>query len=139
MEIHYVLFMTCSGSLAFLRSPEVRPRSPNRVHYNFVTRRAPVHLILSLLLVLQSSLKTTIFPFVLIMPSKVEDLATEPPKSIDPYEVLSISNDATEDQIKKAYRKAALKNHPGKDYARAILSKSTAKYYSPRQGHRRRS
>ncbi|KAF1984240.1 DnaJ-domain-containing protein [Aulographum hederae CBS 113979] len=37
-----------------------------------------------------------------------------PPTSINPYEVLSIEKDATADQIKTAYRKAALKHHPDK-------------------------
>ena len=36
----------------------------------------------------------------------------EPP-SIDPYEVLELQREATADQIKKAYRKAALQSHPG--------------------------
>lgn len=50
------------------------------------------------------------------MPAKVKDqdeIPTEPPTSIDPYEVLSVGEDATDDQIRKAYRKAALKHHPG--------------------------
>ena len=43
-----------------------------------------------------------------------EELAnTQPPTSINPYEVLSVPKDATDDQIKKAYRKAALRHHPG--------------------------
>lgn len=42
-----------------------------------------------------------------------DDVASEPPTSIDPYETLAIEKDATEEQIKKAYRKAALKHHPG--------------------------
>lgn len=37
----------------------------------------------------------------------------EEPPTIDPYEVLGLERDATADQIKTAYRKAALKNHPG--------------------------
>lgn len=46
---------------------------------------------------------------------EIEDLTTEePPKSINPYEVLSLEKDATADQIKSAYRKAALKHHPDK-------------------------
>lgn len=46
---------------------------------------------------------------------EIEDLTTEePPKSINPYEVLSLDNDATADQVKTAYRKAALKYHPDK-------------------------
>lgn len=38
----------------------------------------------------------------------------EQPTEINPYEVLSVSNDATADQIKTAYRKAALRHHPDK-------------------------
>jgi DnaJ-domain-containing protein 1 len=42
-----------------------------------------------------------------------DDLSGEPDTSIDPYEVLDVLRDATEDQIKKAYRKLALRWHPG--------------------------
>ncbi|RGP70674.1 hypothetical protein FLONG3_7353 [Fusarium longipes] len=42
-----------------------------------------------------------------------EVLESEPPK-IDPYEILSLERTATADQIKQAYRKAALKHHPDK-------------------------
>ncbi|KAK3402335.1 hypothetical protein B0T20DRAFT_404112 [Sordaria brevicollis] len=38
----------------------------------------------------------------------------EEPPTIDPYEVLGLERDATADQVKTAYRKAALKNHPDK-------------------------
>ncbi len=31
------------------------------------------------------------------------------------YEILGIARDATDDDIKKSYRKLALKYHPGKD------------------------
>lgn len=44
-----------------------------------------------------------------------EDLAVdEAPTSIDPYAVLSLTKDATQDQVKTAYHKAALKSHPDK-------------------------
>jgi len=36
------------------------------------------------------------------------------PTSINPYEVLGLEHDATQDHIKSAYRKAALKYHPDK-------------------------
>ena len=42
-----------------------------------------------------------------------EDIDEGEPPVIDPYEVLGIDRDATADQVKTAYRKAALKNHPG--------------------------
>ena len=41
-----------------------------------------------------------------------EDLVEEPP-SINPYEVLGVDGKATADAIKSAYRKKALKHHPG--------------------------
>lgn len=44
-----------------------------------------------------------------------EDISIdEAPTTIDPYAVLSVPQDATPDQIKTAYRKAALKHHPDK-------------------------
>lgn len=45
--------------------------------------------------------------------SSPEDIADADPPTIDPYEVLNLDRTATADQIKSAYRKAALKNHPG--------------------------
>ncbi|KAH9434390.1 hypothetical protein MCOR02_006400 [Pyricularia oryzae] len=47
------------------------------------------------------------------MDSYQEPTGEEPP-TIDPYEVLSLDHTATPDQVKAAYRKAALKNHPDK-------------------------
>ncbi len=38
------------------------------------------------------------------------------PPAINPYEVLSLEHAATADDVKKAYRKMALKHHPGMDY-----------------------
>ncbi|OTA05873.1 chaperone protein dnaJ 6 [Trichoderma parareesei] len=43
-----------------------------------------------------------------------EDVVDDEPPSIDPYEVLGLERTATADQVKSAYRKAALKNHPDK-------------------------
>ncbi|KAL7938459.1 hypothetical protein V8C35DRAFT_275718 [Trichoderma chlorosporum] len=43
-----------------------------------------------------------------------EDVVDGEPPVIDPYEVLGLERSATADQVKSAYRKAALKNHPDK-------------------------
>lgn len=44
-----------------------------------------------------------------------EDLEIdEVPTSIDPYAILAVDKEATQDQIKTAYRKAAFKHHPDK-------------------------
>ncbi|KAK0755448.1 hypothetical protein N5P37_012277 [Trichoderma harzianum] len=43
-----------------------------------------------------------------------EDVVDGEPPAIDPYEVLGLERNATADQVKSAYRKAALKNHPDK-------------------------
>ncbi|KAK3381431.1 hypothetical protein B0H63DRAFT_561116 [Podospora didyma] len=48
------------------------------------------------------------------MASHDNDLVDSEPPTIDPYEVLGIDRAASADQIKSAYRKAALKNHPDK-------------------------
>jgi len=45
-----------------------------------------------------------------------EDIGAEAengPPAIDPYEVLGLEIEATADDVKKAYRKLALKHHPG--------------------------
>ncbi|TGO61714.1 hypothetical protein BCON_0025g00410 [Botryotinia convoluta] len=42
------------------------------------------------------------------------DVADETPPQINPYEVLGIEKTASEDEIKRAYRKSALKHHPDK-------------------------
>ncbi|KAK5995012.1 putative J domain-containing protein [Cladobotryum mycophilum] len=46
--------------------------------------------------------------------SEHEDIVDSEPPTIDPYEVLGLDREATADQVKSAYRKAALKNHPDK-------------------------
>ncbi|KAF2426606.1 DnaJ-domain-containing protein [Tothia fuscella] len=48
------------------------------------------------------------------MPSKTEDLPDDLDTNINPYKVLGIEKSSTADQIKSAYRKLALKNHPDK-------------------------
>jgi DnaJ family protein C protein 9 len=44
-----------------------------------------------------------------------EEMDDSPPR-IDPYAVLSLETEATSDEVKKAYRKLALKHHPGMNY-----------------------
>lgn len=46
--------------------------------------------------------------------SDFEDVVDGEPPAIDPYDVLDLERSATADEIKRAYRKAALKSHPGK-------------------------
>jgi DnaJ family protein C protein 9 len=46
--------------------------------------------------------------------SAYDDISEGEPPLIDPYEVLGLERTASPDQIKSAYRKAALKTHPDK-------------------------
>jgi hypothetical protein len=48
------------------------------------------------------------------MPRKQDiELEDEEPPTIEPYKILGIEKSATADEVKAAYRKAALKHHPG--------------------------
>jgi DnaJ family protein C protein 9 len=44
----------------------------------------------------------------------LEMLEEEMPTGVDPYAVLALDRSASQDDVKRAYRKAALKNHPDK-------------------------
>jgi DnaJ family protein C protein 9 len=46
--------------------------------------------------------------------SSESEVLEDPPTSIEPYQVLELEKTATADQIKSAYRKAALRHHPDK-------------------------
>jgi DnaJ family protein C protein 9 len=48
------------------------------------------------------------------------------PPTIDPYEVLSLATEATADDVKKAYRKMALRHHPGTLFALFQLASLTS-------------
>jgi DnaJ family protein C protein 9 len=46
--------------------------------------------------------------------TKANDIPEQPPSvEEDLYKILGVQSDATPDAIKTAYRKSALKNHPG--------------------------
>jgi DnaJ-class molecular chaperone len=55
------------------------------------------------------------------MAPREEDLMDEDPPSINPYEVLGLEKTASADEVKSAYRKAALKHHPGMKVTRSQL------------------
>lgn len=42
-----------------------------------------------------------------------DDLVNEPPTDINPYESLELSTSATSNEVKTAYKKLALRHHPG--------------------------
>lgn len=47
------------------------------------------------------------------MSASEDDLPIGDPPTINPYEILNVAEKATQDEIKTAYRKQALKHHPG--------------------------
>jgi DnaJ homolog subfamily C member 9 len=50
------------------------------------------------------------------MPARDQDLLNDPPSSINPYIILEIEENASADEIKSAYKKKALKHHPGMNF-----------------------
>jgi len=51
----------------------------------------------------------------LVVNSIIMPLLTEEESALDPYRILSLELGATDQEIKKAYRKASLKWHPDKN------------------------
>lgn len=58
-------------------------------------------------------LRCDIFIRLIMSTSDEEELVGGPPLSINPYEVLGLGPEATHEEVKSAYRKLALRNHPG--------------------------
>jgi hypothetical protein len=66
-------------------------------------------------------------------PEPAEPAPSKPPTQINPYRTLDLERDASEAQIKSAYRKAALKSHPGRpDHPSLDLKLSPSQTKPPR-------
>jgi curved DNA-binding protein CbpA len=57
-------------------------------------------------------------------------------KKRDYYEVLGLNKDASDEDIKKAYRKLAMKHHPDRNPDSKDAEKPTRCFPSPRSGAR---
>ena len=111
-SLHYHHKSTISSSTLHLHQIVFSPTSLSRKHPHILATHSLSYHIASNTTTMPSKTKSS-----KAQPSSdpLDDLAAEPPtEEIDPYAVLSVARDATDDQIKKAYRKAALKHHPGK-------------------------
>ena len=49
------------------------------------------------------------------------DLTEEPPKTVNPYKALGLSKTSTAAEVKTAYKKLALKHHPGTNWFTDLL------------------
>ena len=56
---------------------------------------------------------------------------------MDPYEVLGLSDDATDSQVKRAYRQMSIKHHPDKGGSAAKFKEVSAAYEVLRDGEKR--
>jgi hypothetical protein len=65
----------------------------------------------------------------------VEDLIDEEPPAIEPYTILGIEKTATADEVKSAYRKTALKHHPGMHFPSPALPLKGEGKILPRRGN----
>lgn len=68
------------------------------------------------------------------------DPAEEPPKAVNPYKALGLSKTSTAAEVKTAYKKLALKHHPGTnrfpDPLEVITSPLTLSFCPQRQSRR---
>ena len=53
----------------------------------------------------------------------MEDLSTEPPSDIDPYDVLQLKRTASVNEVKSTYKRLALRHHPGSINSNKYLSR----------------
>ncbi len=116
-------FATIAGGVAEKPIKLTALRNCHRTRYTnyafstvYTTQLHSLHLRLTSQNPHQHSIRTQLSFLITLPPNptkKMEDLTSEPPTSINPYETLDLEKDATEAQIKHAYRRAALKHHPG--------------------------
>ena len=59
----------------------------------------------------------------------MEDASPRPPSRVDPYQVLSLAKDASAAEVKTAYKKLALKHHPGMLYIDCVKTITCNKAY----------